>query len=40
MSEHIIHERDEAIVTLSISVNLIADWALNRTTSLKGGRGA
>ncbi len=28
-----------AIVTLSISVNLIADWALNRTTSLKGGRG-
>ena len=27
-----------AIVTLSISVNLIADWALNRTTSLKGGR--
>ena len=29
-----------AIVTLSISVNLVADWALNRTTSLKGGRGA
>lgn len=29
-----------AIVALSISVNLIADWALNRTTSLKGGRGA
>lgn len=28
-----------AIVTLSISVNLVADWALNRTTSLKGGRG-
>ena len=29
-----------AIVTLSISVNLVADWVLNRTTSLKGGRGA
>lgn len=29
-----------AIVTLSIAVNLVADWALNRTTSLKGGRGA
>lgn len=28
-----------AIVTLSISVNLVADWVLNRTTSLKGGRG-
>lgn len=28
-----------AIVVLSISVNLVADWALNRTTSLKGGRG-
>jgi len=28
-----------AIVTLAISVNLVADWALNRTTSLKGGRG-
>ncbi|MGY6536705.1 MAG: ABC transporter permease [Pararhodobacter sp.] len=28
-----------AIVTLSISVNLVADWMLNRTTSLKGGRG-
>lgn len=28
-----------AIVTLSISVNLVADWALTRTTSLKGGRG-
>ena len=28
-----------AIVTLSIAVNLVADWALNRTTSLKGGRG-
>ena len=27
-----------AIVMLSISVNLIADWVLNRTTSLKGGR--
>lgn len=27
-----------AIVTLSIAVNLVADWALNRTTSLKGGR--
>jgi len=29
-----------AIVVLSISVNLVADWVLNRTTSLKGGRGA
>lgn len=29
-----------AIVTLSIAVNLVADWALTRTTSLKGGRGA
>ena len=28
-----------AIATLAISVNLIADWVLNRTTSLKGGRG-
>ena len=28
-----------AIATLAISVNLIADWILNRTTSLKGGRG-
>lgn len=28
-----------AIVALSISVNLVADWALNRTSSLKGGRG-
>jgi len=28
-----------AIVALSISVNLVADWVLNRTTSLKGGRG-
>jgi peptide/nickel transport system permease protein len=29
-----------AIATLAISVNLVADWVLNRTTSLKGGRGA
>ena len=29
-----------AIAILSISVNLVADWVLNRTTSLKGGRGA
>ena len=29
-----------AIAILSISVNLVADWILNRTTSLKGGRGA
>ncbi|MDT8342816.1 MAG: ABC transporter permease [Thermohalobaculum sp.] len=29
-----------AIATLAISVNLVADWILNRTTSLKGGRGA
>ncbi|MGB3148173.1 MAG: ABC transporter permease [Paracoccaceae bacterium] len=29
-----------AISTLAISVNLVADWVLNRTTSLKGGRGA
>lgn len=29
-----------AIGTLAISVNLVADWVLNRTTSLKGGRGA
>ena len=29
-----------AIAVLSISVNLVADWVLNRTTSLKGGRGA
>jgi peptide/nickel transport system permease protein len=28
-----------AIATLAISVNLVADWILNRTTSLKGGRG-
>ena len=28
-----------AIATLSISVNLVADWILARTTSLKGGRG-
>jgi peptide/nickel transport system permease protein len=28
-----------AIVTLAISVNLVVDWALNRTSSLKGGRG-
>ncbi|MEN8748157.1 MULTISPECIES: ABC transporter permease [Roseobacteraceae] len=27
------------IATLAISVNLVADWILNRTTSLKGGRG-
>ncbi len=26
-----------AIATLAISVNLVADWVLNRTTSLKGG---
>jgi len=29
-----------AIALLAISVNLIADWVLNRTTDLKGGRGA
>jgi len=29
-----------AIAILAISVNLVADWVLNRTTSLKGGRGA
>jgi peptide/nickel transport system permease protein len=29
-----------AIAALAISVNLIADWVLSRTTSLKGGRGA
>ncbi|MDO6728208.1 ABC transporter permease [Cognatishimia sp. 1_MG-2023] len=29
-----------AIAVLAISVNLVADWALNRTSSLKGGRGA
>lgn len=28
-----------AVATLAISVNLVADWILNRTTSLKGGRG-
>ncbi len=28
------------IAVLAISVNLVADWVLNRTTSLKGGRGA
>jgi len=28
-----------AIAVLGISVNLVADWILNRTTSLKGGRG-
>ena len=28
------------IAVLAISVNLVADWILNRTTSLKGGRGA
>ena len=28
-----------AIATLAVSVNLVADWVLNRTTSLKGGRG-
>ncbi len=28
-----------AIAALAISVNLVADWILNRTTSLKGGRG-
>ena len=27
-----------AIATLAISVNLVADWVLTRTTSLKGGR--
>ncbi len=27
-----------AIATLAISVNLVADWILNRTASLKGGR--
>ena len=27
------------IATLAISINLVADWILNRTTSLKGGRG-
>jgi peptide/nickel transport system permease protein len=28
-----------AIAALAISVNLVADWVLTRTTSLKGGRG-
>lgn len=28
-----------AIAFLAISVNLVADWILSRTTSLKGGRG-
>jgi peptide/nickel transport system permease protein len=28
-----------AIAVLAISVNLIADWVLNKTTDLKGGRG-
>ncbi|MER8395309.1 ABC transporter permease [Mesorhizobium sp. M1340] len=28
-----------AIALLAISLNLVADWVLNRTTSLKGGRG-
>lgn len=28
-----------AIAVLAISVNLVADWVLGRTTSLKGGRG-
>ncbi len=28
-----------AIAALAISVNLVADWILNRTTHLKGGRG-
>jgi peptide/nickel transport system permease protein len=28
-----------AIAALAISVNLVADWVLGRTTSLKGGRG-
>lgn len=28
-----------AIGALAISVNLVADWILNRTTDLKGGRG-
>lgn len=29
-----------AIAILAISVNLVADWILNRTTDLKGGRSA
>ena len=28
-----------AIAVLAISVNLVADWVLSRTSSLKGGRG-
>jgi peptide/nickel transport system permease protein len=28
-----------AIAILGISVNLVADWVLNRTSDLKGGRG-
>ena len=28
-----------AIAALAISVNLVADWVLSRTSSLKGGRG-
>lgn len=28
-----------AIASLAISVNLVVDWVLHRTTSLKGGRG-
>jgi peptide/nickel transport system permease protein len=28
-----------AIALLAISVNLVADWILSRTSSLKGGRG-
>lgn len=28
-----------AIAVLAIAVNLVADWILNRTTDLKGGRG-
>jgi peptide/nickel transport system permease protein len=28
-----------AIAALCISINLVADWILSRTTSLKGGRG-
>ena len=29
-----------AIAALAISVNLVADWVLNRTADLKGGRGS
>ena len=28
-----------AVAALAISVNLVADWILTRTSSLKGGRG-